>query len=302
MSAIPSTLRIASPDSMGADRQSPESVIASLQEEILRLHDEIAELRRRDETLNYHLQHLDEELRLAARLQRDFLPKTLPQVGKVKFDVLFRPAGYVSGDIYDVVRLDETHVGFYVADAVGHGIPAALLTMFVKRALVTKEILPKGYRLLPPSESLAQLNQALVDQGFVHTTFATAVYGVIDTQSLNCTFARGGHPTPILLSADGQIRSLAADGGLLGIFANDTFADSSLQMRPGDRLFIYSDGVEVCFTEHANADPAEWQSQLLAMHSLPTSDLLAALSNQIDRNTGSLAPKDDLTIVVAEIQ
>ena len=56
------------------------------------------------------------------------------------FHTLFRPAGYVSGDLYDVARLDERRIGFYVADAVGHGMPAALLTMFIKHALVTKEV------------------------------------------------------------------------------------------------------------------------------------------------------------------
>ena len=76
---------------------------------------------------------LDEELRLAAKLQQDFLPKQLPQVGPIHFHSLFRPAGYVSGDLYDVMRLDEKRVGFFPVDAVGHGMPAALLTMFIKR-------------------------------------------------------------------------------------------------------------------------------------------------------------------------
>src|SRR5947207_11229487 len=97
------------------------------------------------------MHRLDEELRLAARVQQDFLPKSLPSVGDVRFQYLFRPAGHVSGDLYDVMRLDETHVGFYMADAVGHGMPAALLTMFLKQALTTKEIFPGGYRLLPPN-------------------------------------------------------------------------------------------------------------------------------------------------------
>jgi serine phosphatase RsbU (regulator of sigma subunit) len=297
MSALPSSVGLPA-----AVLASPTRLIESLQEEILALHDEIAGLRRRDEMLKYHMRCLDEEHRLAARLQRDFLPKTLPCVGPVRFHVLFRPAGYVSGDIYDVLRLDETHVGFYIADAVGHGIPAALLTMFIKCALVTKEILPTGYRLLPPSQAMAQLNQALVDQELANTTFATALYGIIDTKSLQCTFARGGHPSPILFSSDGELKTLDADGGLLGIFPNEIYADSTVQLRSGDRLFIYSDGIEVCLNEQTDADPAKWRQHLLAMQSASTPDLLAALSSQIDSNAGSLTPKDDLTIVVAEIQ
>src|SRR4051812_12621367 len=121
------------------------------------------------------MHRLDEELRLAARIQQDFLPKLLPQVGNVHFHTLFRPAGYVSGDIYDVARLDETTVGFFVCDAVGHGMPAALLTMFIKRAMVTKEILASGYRLLDPGETLRNLNQSLVDQNLSQATYTTGL-------------------------------------------------------------------------------------------------------------------------------
>src|SRR5260221_832124 len=87
--------------------------------------------------------------------------------------VFSRPAGYVSGDLYDVARLDETHVAFCIVDAVGHGMPAALLTMFIKRALVSKEIGPGGYRLLPPSETMRRLNYALVEQNLSAATFST---------------------------------------------------------------------------------------------------------------------------------
>src|SRR5665213_2378159 len=146
---------------------STEQVVRQLetvQHEMDSLRGELNQVRRRDETLNFYMHRLDEELRLAARLQQDFLPKILPQLGQVHFHTLFRPAGYVSGDLYDVTRLDERHIGFYIADAVGHGMPAALLTMFIKHALVTKEIVGNAYRLLTPSESLARLNMSLIDQ------------------------------------------------------------------------------------------------------------------------------------------
>src|SRR5258706_5028608 len=97
--------------------------LGDLQDEIQGLHVELNMLRRRDETLRFFMHRLDEELRLAARIQQDFLPKILPQVGRVHFHTLFRPAGYVSGDLYDVMRLDEEHIGFFLCDAVGHGMP-----------------------------------------------------------------------------------------------------------------------------------------------------------------------------------
>src|SRR5579872_4687769 len=162
----------------------------TLQAELTELRKEVNFLNRRDETLHFHMHRLDEELRLAARLQQDFLPKTLPQVGPIRFHTLFRPAGYVSGDMYDVMRLDEHRVGFYIADAVGHGMPAALLTMFIKHALVTKEIVANRYRLLAPREALSRLNQALIEQNLSQAAFATALYGTIDVHTLEVTLAR----------------------------------------------------------------------------------------------------------------
>ncbi|HAU37257.1 MAG TPA: hypothetical protein DCX07_06020, partial [Phycisphaerales bacterium] len=97
---------------------------AALQPTIVRLRDELAAARQASDKAERTFVELGEEMRLAARLQRDFLPRRLPEVGPARFGVLYRPATWVSGDIYDILRLDETHVGFYVADAVGHGMPA----------------------------------------------------------------------------------------------------------------------------------------------------------------------------------
>jgi sigma-B regulation protein RsbU (phosphoserine phosphatase) len=275
--------------------------VDKLQAELDSVREEVNFLRRRDETLNFYMHRLDEELRLAARLQQDFLPKSLPQIGPVHFHTLFRPAGYVSGDLYDVVRLDETHVGFYMADAVGHGMPAALLTMFIKNALVTKEISPDGYRLLDPGETLGRLNSTLVEQNLAHATFATAVYGTVNAQTLLMRFGRAGHPRPLLMRADGSVMDLDADGGLLGIFPNENYATSQVQLLPGDRLFVYSDGIEVAFAGDQSLDTQQWRVELEHRRAMPTEQLLQELSDNLDQETGSLQPKDDLSIIVVEI-
>jgi phosphoserine phosphatase RsbU/P len=279
-----------------------ERQLLSAQEQLRALQAEIDSLRRRDETLNFFMQRMDEEMRLAARLQQDFLPKTLPQVGRVHFHTLFRPAGYVSGDLYDVMRLDESHVGFYMADAVGHGIPAALLTMFIKNALVTKEITSSGYRLLRPGETMGRLNDALISQRLSHATFATALYGTINTATLEVSFAVGGHPAPMLLRADGTVEEPVAEGSLLGIFDNEQFADASIQLQPGDKLFMFTDGVEVCFPIGDTTDTQRWREELHRRRSLGAQDLLRSFADVIDSSTGSIVPKDDLTIIMVEVR
>jgi serine phosphatase RsbU (regulator of sigma subunit) len=272
-----------------------------MQAEIDQLRQEINLLRRRDETLNFSIARIDEELRLAARLQQDFLPKTLPQVGRLHFHTLFRPAGYVSGDLYDVMRLDEKNVAFYMADAVGHGMPAALLTMFIKNALETKEISNGTYRLLSADETMRKLNESLVEQNLSAATFATAIYGTIDTESCTVHFARGGHPLPLVMRADGKIEPLHCDGGLLGIFAGETFEQRSADLKPGDRLIVSSDGVEVAFAEADAPDPDRWQHELLQRRHMTCEQMMLDLADKLDSGAGSLAPKDDLTVIVAEV-
>jgi sigma-B regulation protein RsbU (phosphoserine phosphatase) len=281
---------------------SPDAQLDTLQRELNRVRDELDAMRRRDDTLRYYLQRIDEELKLAARLQQDFLPKSLPQVGPIRIQTLFRPAGHVSGDLFDVMRVDEAHVGFYIADAVGHGMPAALLTMFLKQALVTKEIGAGGYRLLSPEQTMAKLNDALCAQNLSHATFATALYGHVHSRTLRLSFARGGHPNPMLLTAAGELRELETDGSLLGIFPRETFEPATVQLAPGDRVFIYTDGVELTFSEGEVPDPSRWREELQRRGTQPTSEILRAFAEQIDlRNKSGNSKADDVAMIVVEV-
>src|SRR5262245_59170926 len=124
-----------------------------------RLADKSAEVHRVNKRLQQAYQQIDQELELAQRIQLSFLPQTLPEVPQLRFAVRYLLCGRVGGDFYDVFRLDEEHVGFYVADAMGHGVPASLLTIFVKKGIKPKEVFGKQYRLVPPGEVLARLNK-----------------------------------------------------------------------------------------------------------------------------------------------
>jgi sigma-B regulation protein RsbU (phosphoserine phosphatase) len=276
--------------------------LAAVERELTGLREEVDRLRQRDQTLNVYMQRLDDELRLAARLQQDFLPKQLPRVGPVRFEALWRPAGYVSGDLYDVVRLDETHVGFYLADAVGHGVPAALLTMYLRHALPTKEITADAYRLLDPGEALGRLNDALLAQRLAIGTFCTACYGVLNTRTLELRLASAGHPDPLLFRGDDPAVTLRADGALLGVFEGERYVSATHQLRPGDRLLLFSDGIEVAFDEDRTAHRERWRAELLSRRRLGAEAFVADLAKCLDGEAGSLDPRDDLTLLVAEVE
>lgn len=264
------------------------------------LEREIRLLQSRDAMLSRHMTKMDEEHRLAARIQHDFLPKSLPNVGNFSFSAVFRPAHYVSGDLYDIKRLDERHVGMYLADAVGHGVPAALLTMFMKNALLTKRIFPGGYELLKPSETIATLNAALRSAELNHASFATAIYARVNCETREVCFARGGHPNPVVLHQDGTIDEPAADGALLGVFDDATWAEGHVTLLPGDRLFLYSDGVEVAHGCGSQPDADRWKQVLREQRHRSTGDILKTFTQVLEQRAGESLPNDDLTILVAE--
>jgi sigma-B regulation protein RsbU (phosphoserine phosphatase) len=308
MSVISSTagnvtsLRLVREDDPANELAVPEGDIESLQHEVASLRDEISHLRRRSEKLNFHLSRIDEELKLAARLQQDFLPKTLPQVGQMHFHTLFRPVGHVSGDFYDVLRLDETHVGFYIADAVGHGVPAALLTMFIKHALATKQIGVGGYRLLTAAETMSRLNETLIEQALSAATFATALYGTVDIKTNRVTFSRAGHPLPILLRANGAMETPDCEGGLLGVFPEERYSEQTIQLNVGDRLLLVTDGVEVAFSDDIANSQLRWSEELEARRQLPAEEFLDSFGKLIDKCSAESPLRDDVTMLMLEVK
>ena len=262
---------------------------------------ELGRLRMINKPLNSSFLEVDQEMRLAARLQQDFLPRQLPEIKGIEFATVFRPASWVSGDIYDVSRLDEEHIGIYIADAVGHGMPAALLTMFIKRALVTKEISGQRYELVDPGKALARLNDDMVDQDLSNHQFATCCYGVLNVRSLELRIASAGHPPPMCIHKSGQEEELRVRGSLLGIFAAQEFQTQTVHLAQGDKLLLYSDGVEVAFVNEGPDKPLRFRQEFGNLADCDIKTMCQKLVEIIDREEGSLHPRDDVTIVGVEI-
>lgn len=285
----------------------------SRQSEVERLNRELAVATRFTSGLRGEISRMQEELQLASQVQREFLPRAFPQVGQVRMDAFWRPTSYVSGDIYDMMRLDEEHVGVFVGDAVGHGVPAALLTMVICRALPAKETKNNTYRIIPPAEALARINDDLITQRGRTTRFATAVYCVVNCRTGLARLSSAGHPAPVLLRATPDAAGKSSSelvgegGGLLGVFDGETYPETEVQLNPGDRLLLYSDGFEQAFP----GDPAgSRRSRLPSKRYLEEFEALAGVASptemvqqigrRVDMQFGSLHQADDLTLVVIE--
>jgi sigma-B regulation protein RsbU (phosphoserine phosphatase) len=286
------------------------AIIATLserQQAVESLRAEIGVSRRFHGGLRCEIEKIHEELQLAASVQREFLPRAIPAIDGFDLQVFFRPCGYVSGDIYDVQRLDDRHVGLFVADAVGHGVPAALMTMVLCRCLPTVDHEGGVVRLVPPSEALQRLNQDLTRRHGEGSRFATAVYTVIDTQTRRVSVAGAGHPYPLRVRGT-RVERVETEGGLMGIDTADAFPEVSFTLGEDELLVLYTDGFETAFpAPNVDAygrrlpnrnyiDRFVTLSKSWRERGLPAA--FAELIEQIDLQDGSLHQADDLTAMV----
>lgn len=248
------------------------------------------------------LRTVHEELELAASLQREILPRGVPTVDGMESGVLFRPSGQVSGDLYDLRTLDDGRVCFFLADAVGHGIPAALLTMLVAQSL-HRALSTPGVR---PARVLATINEDLCGRGFSTPRFATAVCGVFDPRSGETVVAGAGHPPPLRL-AGGAALPIETAGPLLGIFEEAEFDEAALTLGVGETLLVFSDGFESAFPGPRSSTDGrplpnlayvDRLRELLSDSQDALDGVMQRLCDLLDRQEGSLHQADDLTAVV----
>ena len=240
---------------------------------------------------------LKEQLRLAGLVQRDFLPSQLPNSEDVRWAAAFLPAEWVSGDIYDIARIDEQHVGFYVADAVGHSMPAALLTIFIKQALQMRQTIDNSYRIFPPAEVVKNLNQKMAGQKLSGYQFITCCYCMLNLKTRQLTFARAGHPYPILLRKGQPPQQLEARGSLLGVFENAEFIQQTVQLEKGDRLLLYSDGAESLIGRLHDKEGFRYTDEFLALNDASITEIVDRLTEMATHRELNPAEIDDLTII-----
>lgn len=242
-----------------------------------------------------------EQLKMAGHVQRNFLPQRLPNLKTVRWAALFEPADWVSGDIYDVARLDEQHIGFYIADAVGHSMPAALLTMFLKQAIKMRETTGNDYRIFGPLEVISNLNTAMSDQNLAGCLFATCCYCLLNTRTRQLTFTRAGHPYPVLIRKGQEPVQLESCGGLLGVFDETHFDQKTVQLESGDKVFVYSDGCESLVGSNDDHGQFVFNKDFCSILELPIEGMINKFDKMVDERATKPAEIDDVTAVGFEL-
>jgi sigma-B regulation protein RsbU (phosphoserine phosphatase) len=264
---------------------------------------EIAQ-QRHFQALRRDYERVCQDLLTAAQIQRALLPPP-GQRGRVEFAWLFYPSSFMAGDIFDFFDLDAEHVGFYMLDVVGHGISAALMSFSLYHQLSgqtgkTRFLLDSAGRPLPPSSVLQKLNENFQSPDL--TQYFTMIYGYLHTPSGLLRLAQAGHPCPLWMRRDGRVES-CGDGGLpIGMFARGDYQDIEFTMATGERLFIYSDGLDACgakrgerFSEHC------LQGVSAGQPSLSLAGLIRKLEQNMQTWQGPQVFDDDMTVLALEL-
>lgn len=184
--------------------------------------------------------YLDEDLQAAAEIQRSLLPP--PQTVIPNFHLAWNctPCDLVGGDIFNILKLDDEHVAIYMIDVSGHGVPSAMVTVSVSQHLHEANQ-AKSKRLFEPSEELKALDHLFPMERF--NKFMTIFYMVINFKTGKLKYSNAGHPPPILVHQNERYNLLVQGGSVIGIDENLPFKDGELTLKPGDKIFLYTDGI-----------------------------------------------------------
>lgn len=238
---------------------------------------------------------VDREVESAQRIQAAILPEQVPSLPHLTICARYRPMNTMAGDFYDFVHLDEQRVGVLVADALGHGLAASLIAAMVKVAFSAE--VPHA---ADPGVVLTGMNGMLVRPLGRDREFVTAVYVVADVGAATLSYARAGHPPPLMLLPDGTVRELSEGGTILGKFPGVTYTSASCPMPAGSRVLLYTDGV----TEAMSPSNDGYGVERLTAHLLASAHdsaercadtLLAAIA---EWRGGTL--DDDITILIVD--
>ncbi|MGH9445601.1 MAG: PP2C family protein-serine/threonine phosphatase, partial [Terriglobia bacterium] len=245
---------------------------------------------------------LEGELKIAREVQKQLFPQKVPEVSGAKLYGVCHPAREVSGDYYDFLKLGTDHVGLVLADVSGKGIFAALLMASIQSAVRAQFYdghIP-GRLTAPEDISPAELMTRLNRQLYANTSdekYATFFYAVYDRQASRLAYTNCGHPPPFLFRREMLLR-LEDGGTVLGLFPNVRFAQSQIEIEPGDVLLAFTDGM----TEPENSYGEEFGEQRLirtlrqALDGAPE-DLTEEVYRRITDWTGSTEPQDDMTML-----
>jgi len=277
-------------------------------ERVLKLERDLDERNRR---LHDAYSLIEKDLQAAARMQKSLLPNKSSDIRGIKFEWLFLPCTFVAGDILSFYPVNENYVGFYQLDVAGHGIPSAMMSVTLNKILaqssvadsMVKRSLPNApyYEIIPPAKLIFDLNQRFQMEDDAMQYF-TMIYGLLDLRNKSLQISQAGHPSPIVMRRNGECEQIGEGGFPVGMLPNLEYENLEVQLHPGDRLFVYSDGI----TECTNSQKEPFTEERLLTHLEREKDrtlkeVLSSLKESLYQWRGSKEFEDDLSVLAIEV-
>ena len=268
--------------------------IRSLTQQVMRANEELLQKQR----------YLDQDLRAAAGIQESLLPKQAPGIKNVEIAWSYKTCDQIGGDIFNVMRLDEHYLAFYMLDVSGHGVPAALVTVSVHQRLgaptgfATKRRLnvPPYYEIVPPREVLRRLDEEYPFERF--DKFFTIVYVVLNFRTGGLQYSNAAHPYPLLIRADGSLETLDKGGGVIGVGGGHALKEGEKQLHSGDKLILFTDGLIEAENDHGESYGEDrLRSLLQELRHEPIRSLLDGIMDALNTFTRGEKPQDDISLL-----
>jgi len=239
------------------------------------------------------LVRMQEEVRLASKIQLELLPQKAPLIPGYEVAGKTIPAQQVGGDYFDFIPVDEHRWAICLGDVTGKGLPASLLMANLQATLRSQTLVKASPRIC-----LERSNQLLF-QSTSPEKFATLFYGILDTQNHQFIFSNAGHDNPFFLTANKEPRRLKTGGIPLGMIGQFVFEEETIPFEPDGALVIYSDGV----TEAMNAQEEMFGEQSIAdvlsrNPGATPGELIDRLVGAVQKHVAGHPPSDDITLVV----
>ncbi len=219
-----------------------------------RLSERRHELEVRNQLLAAANGKMKRDLDAAAQIQQAYLPGRSQDIPGIQFLWHYSPCTELAGDMLNVLRLDDDHIGVFMLDVSGHGVQAALMAVAACRCLSSHQDASSvlwerqdgstDYRLRSPASAAEQLNARFVAQSLTEQFF-TLVYGILNQRTGEFRYTVAGHPPPVRITASGCSMMLPGEGLPIGIAETD-YDQHEIRLSAGDRLVFYSDGVTEC--------------------------------------------------------
>ncbi len=261
----------------------------------------------RNDFLEYAYASVTSDLKIAAKVQEDLLPRQFRLAG-LDTNWVFKPANFVAGDMFDYFPLADDYFVFYILDVEGHGIASALTSFAINNqlnpsthGLCAKTV--KSHPVIQEAVTATVDNLNLQFQGNLNSSrYFTMVYGIIEISTGKLSMTQAGHPAPVHLCKETGKAVFLGHGGMpVGLLDEATYDAVDCSLQVGDRLYLYSDGMIECENENGEFYGSErLLLRIQEWRDLPIEELGDLFDGEIARWNGSENFEDDVSMVILE--